>query len=147
MQRRLWIWMLAGLLVLAGAWWFWHPAAKPPLQPSAAAPTAAPAPPPAVTAKILTPAYVNSPKSGAVFAGTNKFALRLSNTTRTIGQLAGDRHAVLLANALIDTGSPLDFSLPAHLRSQGDPGAYIVQARGPLDAGFRAMLAASGAAI
>ena len=72
---------------------------------------------------------------------------RLSNTTKPLGQLVNDSHAILLENALIDTASPLNFSIPAHLQSQGDPGAYIVQARGPIDNAFRAMLAAAGAEI
>jgi choice-of-anchor C domain-containing protein len=67
--------------------------------------------------------------------------------SKTIGQLVGDRHAILLENALIDTASPLNFSIPTHLQSQSDPGAYIVQARGPINAAFRAMLARSGAEI
>ena len=66
---------------------------------------------------------------------------------QTIGQLTGDRHAILLENAFIDTSVPLKLSIPAHLRSQGDPGAYIVQARGPIDNAFRALLAAAGAQI
>ncbi len=37
--------------------------------------------------------------------------------------------------------------MPGQLRPQGDPGAYIVQARGPIDNAFRAMLAAAGAQI
>ena len=102
----------------------------------------------APAARILTPAYTNSPKAGTVFASTNPVRLAASATrSKTIGQLAGDRHAILLENALIDTGSPLNFSIPKHLRSPGDPGAYIVQARGPIDAAFRAMLAAAGAEI
>ena len=80
-------------------------------------------------------------------AKTNPFPWRLSNTSKTIGQLTGDRHAVLLENAFIDTGEPLNLSIPAHLRSPGDPGAYIVQARGPIGVAFRAMLARSGAEI
>ena len=59
----------------------------------------------------------------------------------------GDRHAILLENALIDSSQPLNFSIPKNLQSQGDPGAYIVQARGPIDNAFRAMLARSGAEI
>ena len=55
--------------------------------------------------------------------------------------------AILLANAFIDTGKPLDLKIPAHLRSAGDPGAYIVQAHGPTDARFRATLLAAGAQI
>ncbi len=80
-------------------------------------------------------------------AKTNQFAWRLSNTTKSLDQLTGDRHAILLENALIDTGSPLNLSIPKNLQSQGDPGAYIVQARGPIDNAFRAMLARAGAEI
>ena len=80
-------------------------------------------------------------------ANTNQFAYRLSNTTKTIGQLVGDGHAILLENALIDTANPLNLSIPANLRAAGDPGAYIVQARGPTDNAFRAMLAQAGATI
>ena len=53
----------------------------------------------------------------------------------------------MLENALVDTGRPLDLSIPEWLKAQGDPGTYIVQARGPIDDGFRAVLAAAGAGI
>ncbi|MGA2248307.1 MAG: LamG-like jellyroll fold domain-containing protein, partial [Verrucomicrobiota bacterium] len=78
---------------------------------------------------------------------TNKLAYRLSNTTNTLRQLQAKPHAILLANALIDTDKPLDLKIPAHLRSQGNPGAYIVQARGPIGAAFRAALAAARGGI
>ncbi len=42
---------------------------------------------------------------------------------------------------------PLNFVFPKNLQPQGDPGAYIVQARGPIDQSFRAMLAQAGATI
>ena len=78
---------------------------------------------------------------------TNRFAGRLSNTTKPIGQLVNDSHAILLENALIDTSLPLNFVFPKNLQPQGDPGAYIVQARGPIDQSFRALLAQAGATI
>jgi len=151
MRRRLWICLAACLLCLAGAWWLWYQAVNPRTK-SPALPPVATAPAPAASAvakpsKILTPVYTRAAKPGPVSAGTNEFAFRLSNTARPLDQLMGDRHAVLLANAFIDTGSPLSFSIPSHLQSQGDPGAYIVQARGPVDAAFRAMLAAAGAQV
>jgi subtilisin-like proprotein convertase family protein len=142
-MRTRWLVLLACLLCLAGAWFFWQHSANSRTQLSAL-PAAAPAASPAAS-KILTPVYVNSPKPGTVAASTNPFAFRLSNTTQPLGQLTRDSHAILLENALIDASRPLDFSIPVHLRSQGDPGAYIVQARGPIDAAFRAMLAAAGA--
>ncbi len=80
-------------------------------------------------------------------AGTNKFAWRLSNTTKPIKQLVHDPHAILLENAFIDTSAKLNLSIPKSLQSQGDPGAYIVQARGPIDAAFRYLLAGAGATV
>jgi len=38
-------------------------------------------------------------------------------------------------------------NIPAHLRSNGHPGAYIVQARGTIDGTFRAALATARAGI
>ena len=78
---------------------------------------------------------------------TNRFAGRLSNTTEPIGRLVNNSHAILLENALIDTTEPLNFVFPKNLQPQGDPGAYIVQAKGPINNAFRAMLADMGATI
>ncbi len=55
--------------------------------------------------------------------------------------------AILLENALLDTARPASLPIPDHLRAQGDPGSYIVQARGPIDAAFRSLLKTAGAAI
>ncbi len=147
MRARPFIWILLCLLCLAGAWFFWRQSANPLTKPSALPKVAAP--PVAATSsastapKILTAVSTN----GATSVKTNRFAWRLSNTTRPLGQLMGDRHAILLENALIDSSQPLNFSIPKNLQSPGDPGAYIVQARGQIDAAFRAMLARSGAEI
>ena len=147
MRRRLWIWMLACLLCLAGAWFFWHQPANTRTRPSAlpkvAAPTVTATSSASTAPNILTAVSTNS----ATSAKTNQFAWRLSNTTKSLDQLTGDRHAILLENALIDSSQPLNLSIPKNLQSQGDPGAYIVQARGPIDNAFRAMLARSGAEI
>jgi hypothetical protein len=78
---------------------------------------------------------------------TNKLAFRLSNTTNSIRKLESMPHAILLANAFIDTDQPLDLKIPNHLRSSGNSGAYIVQARSVIDGRFRAALAAAGAGI
>jgi subtilisin-like proprotein convertase family protein len=77
---------------------------------------------------------------------TNRFALRLSNTTAPIGQLQRNEHALLLENALLDTTRPVP-AIPDHLRAHGDPGTYVVQARGPIDNAFRSLLQAAGAEI
>jgi subtilisin-like proprotein convertase family protein len=155
-MRTRWLILSLCLLCLAGAWFFWHQPANTRTRPSALQKVAVPsafAPlrrdktvrphPPSTAPNILATASTNA----ATSAKTNQFAYRLSNTTKTIGQLVGDRHAILLENALIDTGAKLNFSIPKNLQSPGDPGAYIVQARGPIDNAFRAMLAAAGAEI
>jgi subtilisin-like proprotein convertase family protein len=77
----------------------------------------------------------------------NRFEHRLSNTTASVDELARRENSIVLANALLDTAKPISLNIPEHLRSNGDPGSYIVQSKGPVDARFREALAASGAAI
>ncbi len=78
---------------------------------------------------------------------TNPLAYRLSNTKQSFEQLLRNDHAVLLRNALIDTTIPGGLNIPPHLRSESDPGSYIVQARGAITEAFRARILASGAEI
>jgi subtilisin-like proprotein convertase family protein len=87
-------------------------------------------------------------RAAAATSPTNHFPYRLSNTTKTLSQLMRDDRAILLANALIDTGSPLNLAIPPSLKApaQGN-GSYVVQAIGPIDNAFRASLAAAGAVI
>src|SRR5207247_1201860 len=77
----------------------------------------------------------------------DRFANRLSNTTKPLKELIHSDHAILLQNALIDTERPIELSIPEHLRAQGDPGSYIVQSRTPLDGAFRSLLKKAGAQI
>ncbi len=140
------MWILACLLCLAGAWFFWQREKGrdgSPSRPHQVATSAATTPAATTASKNLTAVSTNT----AASAKTNKFAYRLTNTTKSLDQLVGDQHAILLENALIDTENPLNLSIPKHLQSQGDPGAYIVQARGLIDNNFRALLARSGAQI
>jgi len=141
MKRSFWI-ILCVLAVLAG-WQFW-PSGSRPVWAAKTASTAAPAP--ALQAPTpLLPAVTSVIARSA--ASTNREFYRLSNTPKTIGQLSTATHAILLENALIDTTVGLDLKIPSHLRASGDPGAYIVQARGPVDGPFRALLAGAGAQI
>lgn len=80
-------------------------------------------------------------------AMTNPFAYRLSNTSEPFQKLLRNERAVLLRNALIDTARGEGLKIPGHLRAQGDPGSYIVQARGAITPAFRARLVAAGAEI
>jgi subtilisin-like proprotein convertase family protein len=77
---------------------------------------------------------------------TSQFANRLSNTTTPLSQLMRNDRALLLENALLDTAQPAP-AIPAHLRAQGDPGSYLVQARGQIDDAFRSMLKTAGATV
>ena len=136
--------ILLCLLCGAGAWFLWHhgrsTAEKQVIAPSAVATRSAPIPSPGVI-------NTNATQISLVEWNTNKFAGRLSNTTKSLDQLVHDDGAILLENALIDTRVPLNFVFPKNLQPQGDPGAYIVQARGPIDNAFRALLAQSGATV
>ncbi|HSY42995.1 MAG TPA: S8 family serine peptidase, partial [Candidatus Acidoferrum sp.] len=88
----------------------------------------------------------NAIKAAVAATQTNNFAWRLSNTSKPLKQLMHDSHAILLENAFIDTSATLNLSIPKNLQSQGDPGAYIVQATGPISPAFRSLLASAGAA-
>ena len=98
---------------------------------------------------------------GAALTRAPSRALRLTNTGIPLGRLARSSHAILLENAWLDTSqfarsgfggaaTPMagaQLAIPAQLRAQGDPGAYVVQSRGLLDDRFRALLQAAGAGI
>ncbi|HEV2330405.1 MAG TPA: S8 family serine peptidase [Verrucomicrobiae bacterium] len=92
-------------------------------------------------------ASAGATKAAVASARTNKLAWRLSNTTNSLARLIHDPHAILLENALIDTDSRLNISIPKNLLAQGDPGAWLVQARGPISPAFRALVTGAGATI
>ncbi len=138
------------LVCFALVWLFWpHHAVRP----VPARPTPVAAKPVAAVASAKSPASLFAPAhagTNAVAGGrqsTNKFAYRLTNTTKSLGELTHDDHAILLANALIDTRAELNLNIPSQLKSKGDPGAYIVQANGHTTPAFRAMVAAAGGQI
>ena len=151
MNARYFKWILLCVACFAVVWLFWprHVARTGQLQPATTA-----AKPVATVVQVGNPSaslYVHSGAASNSVTGslknTNRFAFRLTNTTKSLAQLSHDAHAILLANALIDTRAALNFSIPKNLQAKGDPGAYIVQANGSITAGFRQMLAASGAQI
>jgi len=86
-------------------------------------------------------------QSGGIIETNQAYPHRLRNTAKSMDDLVRDDGAILLANALMDTADGRALEIPAHLRAAGDPGSYIVQARGPVDGAFRARLAAEGAEI
>src|SRR4030095_12299560 len=80
-------------------------------------------------------------------SGTLPFRYRISNTTRKIDELVRSDSAILLRNALIDSASGAPLDIPPHLRSQGDPGTYIVQSQGAITEEFRNQLRTFGAEV
>ena len=155
MRNRSLIWLLICLLLLAGGLCFWQlshpsPTTKHNVPPVATSPAARPRPAStnqSIVSAATAPAFLTGQPASAPAPKTNRFAYRLSNTPKTVGQLVHDDHAILLENALIDTRSPLGFAIPQHLRAAAEPGSYIVQARGPVDDAFRAALTAAGGTI
>jgi subtilisin-like proprotein convertase family protein len=90
---------------------------------------------------------VGAGKTNAAVTPTNAFPYRLSNTQKTVDELLRSEQALLLRNAHFDSASPINPPIPAHLRASGDPGAYVVQSRGPLTDGYRSLLRQAGAEI
>src|SRR5215831_3611219 len=80
-------------------------------------------------------------------SSTNRIPHRLSNTDQPLRQLTGSDTAILMHNAFIDTARGTDLPIPEHLRAKGDPASYIVQARGTIQAAFRAQLEQAGAQV
>lgn len=72
---------------------------------------------------------------------------RLRNTPKRLEALMRDDRAILMANAFFHAASSEPLQIPDALRSEGDPGSYIVQWQGPADARFRETLASAGAEI
>ena len=146
MRLRPILWIGLCLVVVACLWFMWPSledlAWKRGPQLAAAAPNST-----STRSASTVPVLFNGKPATNVVARTNQYAWRLSNTPRTIGQLMNEPHAILLANAFIDTDVKMKLAIPRQLQSPGDPGAYIIQANGPIDGAFRAVLAAAGAQI
>jgi subtilisin-like proprotein convertase family protein len=76
-----------------------------------------------------------------------KSQARLTNQRTTDPDSPWDPSAILLENAVIDTSSGVPLPIPSELKAGPDPGAWLVQCRGPLTASFRELLARHGAQI
>src|ERR1035438_4620492 len=161
MRPRPLAWLLLSVLCFAAAFYFWRLGDQWAAKKTAASSPQAHALSPVHHASRITPApplpllsqvgALNSPPSTEpdtqhATRNTNRFALRLSNTTTPMAQLQRDDHALLLENALLDTARAMP-SIPDHLRAQGDPGSYLVQSREPINDAFRSLLQAAGATV
>ena len=160
MQLRTRTWVIISVLCFLAAAFFWQlgewldTRAKAGAQfqgtngsPAATRPdsTATPAPTPPGAAPAAAPATIKT--NSAKAQGKDLYPHRLSNTDRSLDDLLHSDEAILLRNALIDSAAPVTLAIPAGLRASGDPGAYIVQARGPITDAFRAQLEAAPAQI
>src|SRR5665213_544714 len=147
MKVRLKIVVPLCLLALVAAWLLWPRGGRTTAEQNNSA-----APAPLAAAKIsaasaVVPNVVAAAAGTLSAAATNRLTFRLANTPESISQLKGDRHAILLENAFIDTTAKVNLKIPSHLQATGDPGAYLVQARGAVDGAFRAALAGAGGKI
>ncbi len=146
MKVRSKILTLLCLLALVAAWYFWPRAGSvAPVAQKTAGPTAVANIPAAPVAATNAVTAVDAGKLSA--AATNRLAYRLVNTPKSVKELAVDRHAILLENAFIDTQAKLDLKIPTHLKAANEPGAFIVQSRGVIDAGFRSAIAGAGGKV
>src|SRR5262245_32406077 len=167
MRRRLVIWLLLILTCLLGALYLWR--SGPQRQgektsdstattstaatvPTAQAAPQRPRPEPeyseTVKSASTAPVMFDKPAVATNNAAADaRLKYRLSNTEKSVNELGRSEQAILLENALIDSTRPIQLAIPEPLRSHGDPGSYIVQARGPIDDAFRARLNEVGAQI
>ena len=144
-RKRPLTWVVVGLLVLGCAYFLWRTGERASeRQPLAAKPAGVKKIDLSPNTTQTTPIPGKTAKSGSE---TNKFAYRLSNTTLPMRKLLRSDHAILLENALIDTSQPLDLKIPDWLKSKGDPGSYIVQARGLATTPFRQAISGAGGSI
>src|SRR5690349_2187567 len=163
MRWRPWLWLCLSLICFLGAVYFWRLGdqwAQKKTVPSSQSTNQSKPPEPATPKplgqahsapiRLLSEAGHLNSWPGATASKTNKadrFKYRLSNTSKSVGELSRSDHAILLENALFDTTRPTSLPIPQQLRAEGDPGSYIVQAHGPVDASFRALLKSAGASI
>lgn len=152
MRGKALAWFVVSLLCFVAAVYFWQWGerrvgrnAVPPVEPPPAAPGASSAGTGDFFVVSQPSAFTNA--GPAIVFPDPAFPYRLRNTPVTLGQLMQAETGLLLENALLDTARPDALPIPAHLRAQGDPGTYIVQARGAITDAFRQALAGAGATI
>jgi len=140
MRWRLAIWLLLSVVISAAVWRLGEAALR--LR-SAVPPDAAPT-------FLATGSTDSIPLADSPIGAPSKrpaIVVPLSNTPRPAKEWVRCDTAILLANARVDTSLPLELPIPEVLGAPLEPGAYIVQAWGPLDEAFRAALANAGAAF
>src|SRR6516162_1821567 len=84
-----------------------------------------------ITVKRVSSSHLSRPDKE-----TSPFAYRLSNTPKTVTELARSQTGIILENALLDTSEPSSLTIPESLRAPNPSGSYIVQSRGPITGAF-----------
>src|SRR5260370_20005452 len=144
MRWRPWIWVMFGVLILAVC--FWWRSNKSVARRESTTQTISLSN--TATQAVATPITLLSQPTNSPSTNQNsRFAYRLRNTSKTVGQLARQDKALLLENALIDTESGQALVIPEHLRAKSDPGSYIIQAKSEINNKFRAQLQEAGATV
>ena len=160
MRRRPLMWFLLSVLCFIAAGYFWalgdrwatRKAAAPPVASTNPAAAAVVASKPLVSNQsgafhLLTRPRDLSPRAPGNLTPKTRTAHRLSNTSEPLRQFVRNPKAIVLKNALLDTTRPTHLEMPESLRAHGDPGAYIVQARGDSTPAFRALISRPAAPL
>lgn len=148
MPLRTRTWFIISALCFLAAAIFWQLAERKSARDKATRQDAAATNAPASLGTPAAPAIPTAATNAAAGAATNDpLRFRLSNTTKDVDELRRSDQALLLRNAHIDSSVPVNLPIPPHLRSQGEPGSYVVQASGPLTDAYRAALRQAGAEV
>ena len=154
MRSRPTSWILLTLLLAAGGWLFWQSGDRVTAGKNSALKQKIAAhkkiTPNSVTVKSASTApklFAAAKPSTNTVAKASPFAHRLSNTTKSIGELEDDPHAILLENAFIDTRAKLNLPIPKICSRRAIRAHTSCRRTGRLTAAFRALLAAAGAQI
>ena len=153
-------WSAISILAFVGGILFWlegnrRQSLQPPLPPAApgvattqqVTQATSPASVRLLTRADTLPAAASTAPDAPVQYADAAFPLRLRNTPASVDALSRSETALLLRNALLDTASPVPLPVPDLLRASPEPGAYLVQAHGPLTPDFRARIAAQGGRV
>jgi len=95
----------------------------------------------AILSQRLKAVAVDDQGPPADIASITQPQLRLTNQRIAAPEQPGKSTVILLENAVIDTLSAVPLAIPPELRAAADPGAWLVQCRGPISAAFRKRLA------
>src|SRR4051794_40549087 len=127
MRSRPFTWLVISVVCFLGALYFWRLGDKWNADKNAASGKEQPTNNVSGSSTSGKPTISSTNSSRAT---NSRLAYRLSNTQKSVSELAQSDKALLLENALIDTDQNVELSIPEHLRAKGDPGTYIAQAHG-----------------